>query len=255
MKNKPLSILIVLLIAALTLSACNLPNRQEVNAPAGTLSTPTQGSLAPSSLCTNLYFPNTTGDKWEYTGTDSVLGTFTRTDTITNSSSASFTQETSQGNVTYSIPYDCSTVGLTSRNPIQQYAGALLNNPDVPLDVKLTSNSGVSLPATISPGDTWQQIADWEATSQQLNVNGRFVFKYTAADYESITIPAGTYNALRVTTTIQVEVTSFHVTAGSYTIVAWWVPEIGLVKSEGTSHVTGINFSQSMELSRFTPGS
>lgn len=255
MKNKPFSILIVLIIAALTLSACNLPNRHEVNTPAGTVAAPTQGSTALSSLCSNAYFPNTSGDKWEYTGTDSVIGTYNRTDTITDSSSASFTQETNLGNVTYSVTYDCSTVGLTSRNPIQQYAGALLNNPDVPVDVKLTSNSGVSLPTRINPGDTWQQTADWEATSQQLNVNGRFVFNYAAAGYESITVPAGTYNALRVTTTIQVEVTSFHVTAGSYTIVSWWVPEIGLVKSEGTSHVTGINFTDSMELTKFTPAS
>jgi len=142
---------------------------------------------------------------------------------------------------------------LTASDPVQQYAGALLSSPDSPMSVKLSSNSGVSLPAKIIPGDTWQQTVDFDATSQQLNVSGRFVFDYTAVAYENVTVPAGTYNALRVDGTIRIEVTGLHILAGSYTTSIWFAPEVGMVKSEGTSHVTGVDFSDSMQLTRFTP--
>ncbi len=252
MKNKPLYIFLVILLLSLSLSGCNLPNKQDVTSPTQSTSVAPQITPTPSSLCANPLFPNSVGDQWLYTGTNSIIGNYDRTDTITSSSNASFTQGTSVGKVTYSVTYDCSTNGLTAVNPIQQYGGVLLNNPNIPVNVKLTANSGVSLPSKINPGDTWQQIADWEATSQQLNVNGRFVFDYTAVGYESITVTAGTYNALRITTTIHVELTSFHVPAGNYTIISWWVPKVGMVKSEGTSHVPGVDFTDSMQLTSFT---
>jgi hypothetical protein len=121
------------------------------------------------------------------------------------------------------------------------------------VNVKLTSNSGLTLPANIAPGDTWQQTADFEATSQNLNINGRFVFDYTATGYENITVPFGTFDALRVETTIRVEVSAFHVVAGTYTTTSWLVPGVGMIKSEGTSHVSGIDFSDAMQLTSFTP--
>jgi hypothetical protein len=67
--------------------------------------------------------------------------------------------------VTYSVPYDCSAGGITSVNPVHEYAGALLDSPNTPVSVNLTSNTGTSLPATINPGDTWQQTVGFEATS------------------------------------------------------------------------------------------
>lgn len=86
-------------------------------------------------------------------------------------------------------------------------------------------------------------------------MNGRFVFDYTAVGFENVTVIAGVYNALRVNATIRIEVTGLHILAGTYTTTLWLVSEIGLVKSEGTSHVTGFDFSDSMQLTRFTPAS
>ena len=80
-----------------------------------------------------------------------------------------------------------------------------------------------------------------EATSPELNLSGRFVFDYTAVGYENVTVPFGTFNALRVDATIRIEVSGFRIQAGTYTTSTWLVPEIGMVKSEGTSHVPGLN--------------
>ena len=253
MRNRILSIITILILVVMPLWGCNLPVRQ-------TLPTPTQpaeqslvSSPTPTPPCENPYFPNTTGDQWEYAGSNSLIGAYNRSDTITSSTRQSFDQHTNIANDTYSVTYDCSAAGLTSTNPIQQYAGALLNTPGVSVTVKLTSNSGVTLPANIAIGNTWQQKADWQATSQQVNLNGRFVFDYTAAGYEDVTIPSGTYRALRVTGTIRIEITGLHVLAGTYTTTTWWVLKVGLVKSEGTSHVPGVEFTDSMQLTSYTP--
>ena len=254
MNKKCSSVALVFLLITLTLSACNLPKRQAVSTT--TSSQPTDAILqsTPTPLCTNQYFPDHIGDMWEYSGTNSILGAYIRTDTITNSEPESFTEETTLANVTGSLSYDCSSAGLTSQDPVQQYAGALLSSPDVPFSVKLTSNTGTSLPAKIIPGDTWQQVADGQVNSQQLNVNGRFEFDYTAVGYENISVPAGSYNALRVDATIRIEVTGLHILIGTYTTTTWWAAEVGLVKGEGTSHVTGIDFTDSMQLTSFTTG-
>ena len=242
----------ILIITELILAACNLPQRQTAPSPTPMVAALPQSSPTPTPLCANPYFPNVAGDQWEYTGENSLIGAYTRRDTISSSNDASFTQQTTQDNVTYSVSYDCSSTGLTSQNPVQQYAGALLNSADAPVNVKLSSNSGITLPANIAPGDTWQQAADFEATSTQVNVNGRFVFDYTAIGVENVTVPAGTFNALRVDGTIRIQVTSLHVPAGTYTITTWWAPGVGIVKSEGASHVPGVDFTDSLQLASFT---
>jgi hypothetical protein len=154
-------------------------------------------------------------------------------------------------NVTYSVDYTCSAEGLTATNPIQQYLGALLSDPNTPVSVTLTSNSGISLPATIKTDDSWQQIANWEGSTKDISMNGRFVFNYTAVGYESITVPYGTFNALRVNTTIRIEVSGFRILAGTYSYSFWLVPNIGIIKSEGTSHVSGVDFTDSLALTNF----
>jgi len=255
MKNKLLSIVIVLVLSTLLLSACNLPSRQidQAETPTPMTAAIIESTPTPASVCYNPYFPSRIDDTWEYSGANSAIGGYTRTDTITNSGAEAFSQQTILSNVTYSVAYTCSSTGLTSTDPIQQYAGALLSGPNSPVKVKLTSNSGISLPAKITPGDTWQQTADWGATSPEINLNGRFVFDYTAVGYESVTVPFGTFDALRVDGTIEIEVTGFRILAGTYTTTTWLVPDVGIVKSEGTSHVPGVDFTDSMELTRFSP--
>ncbi len=87
------------------------------------------------------------------------------------------------------------------------------------------------MPAEITPGDTWQQTADWDATSPEINMSGRFVFDYTAVGYENVTVPFGSFNALRVNATIRIEVTGFRILAGTYTTTTWMVPDVGIIKS------------------------
>jgi hypothetical protein len=256
MKYKLYFIGTAVLLSALLLSACNLPSKQvpldQTATPVaiiGSSSTPTP--VTPP--CHNPYYPNTIGNAWEYSGTNTAVGNYSRSDSIITSSNDAFTQATTQYNVTYPVTYSCTSAGLFASNPVQVYAGALLSNPNFPADVQLTSNSGITFPAKITPSDSWQQTSGFDATAKDINLTGTFVFEYTAVGYESITVPSGTYNALRVNGTIKIEVSGFRILVGTYTTTTWLVQDIGIVKSEGTSHVPGVEFTDNMELTRFTP--
>jgi hypothetical protein len=112
-----------------------------------------------------------TGNSWQYSGTNSAIGSYTRTDTIANSSADRFTVQSTEADVSSTANFSCTSDGFMAADPLQQYAGALLSSPNAPVSVKLTSNSGITLPAHISPGDTWQQTAGFEASSSDLNLN------------------------------------------------------------------------------------
>ena len=247
--------LIVLILSTVFFSSCNLPDKQPVQVqntlPSPVVLTP-ESSPTPIVLCDNLYFPNSLDDRWEYSGNNTALGDYTRTDRITASSDKSFTVESTLSSVTYTVEYNCSEAGLIAVNPIQQYMGALITGPNAPVNVTLISNSGLSLPARINPGDSWQQTAEWDASANEFSMNGRFVFDYSVVGYEKVTVPFGIFDALRVNATIRIEVSGFRILAGTYTTTTWMVPEVGVIKSEGTSHVPGVDFTDRLELTGFS---
>lgn len=254
MRFKQFSFLTMLIILSLALTACNLPQKQIKQTQTPTSANTELAGITPTpiSMCVNQFFPNQVGNTWIYNGSNSAIGNYTRSDTVSNAGIDAFTVTTTLKDNPYSVVYTCSSSGLTATNPIQQYVGAILSRPDSPVQVQLTSNSGTTLPAKISPGDTWQQIAEGNASSQDFSFDGRFVFNSNAVGFEEVTVPAGSYQALRVNTTIRIEVSGFHILAGTYQMTTWWVADIGLVKSEGTSHVSGVDFSDQLELTQYT---
>lgn len=248
-------IVTALLLSVLVLSSCNLPSREVLNVqtPEAQVNTIVNTPTPVPTLCTNLYFPNNPSDTWEYTGNTSATGSYTRTDTISNSGDTAFSVESSVSGVSYPVEYTCTEAGLVAVNPIQQYLGAILASLNGQIELNLVSNSGISLPSQVSPGDSWQQIVEWEGSAQGLSTNGRLVFDYSAAGYETVTIPSGTYEALRVNTSIRIEISNFRIQYGTYDITSWMAPNVGMIKSQGTSNVPNVSFSDSLELNRFTP--
>jgi hypothetical protein len=240
--------------SVLVLSSCNLPIREEINAqePESAIHIIQNTPTPVPTLCTNLYFPNTPGDTWEYAGSTTATGAFTRVDSITNAGDQSFSVQSTLSGISYPVDYSCTESGLVAVNPIQQYLGAVLASLNGQVTLNLVSTSGISLPSQINPGDSWQQIVEWEGSAQGMSTNGRLVFDYTAAGYETITVPSGTYEALRVNTSIRIEISDFRINYGTYDITTWMAPNVGIIKSQGTSNLPNVEFSDSLELIRFT---
>jgi hypothetical protein len=255
MIRKSTFIVTTLVLSMLALSSCNLPSTGVINnqIPASNTNTTINTPTPVPSLCNNLYYPNSIGDTWEYTGNTSATGAYTRTDTMSNTGDESFSVQSTTSGVSYPVDYSCTEAGLLAVNPIQQYLGAILSSLNGQVNINLTSNSGLSLPAKISPGDIWQQIAEWEGSAQGYSANGRLVFDYTATGFETITAASGTFDALRVNTSIRIEISNFRILYGTYEITTWMAPNVGIIKSEGTSNVPNVDFTDSLELTRFTP--
>jgi hypothetical protein len=269
MTRKYILIAATLLICVLLLTYCNLPARQSSREVTATLTTrPEETGSVPAlsntetaaptptrmpTICDNPYQPARMGDTWVYQGSNTARQSYTRTDEVVRSATDAFTVESTLESITYSVDYSCTEAGLVANNPIQQYLGALLATPSSNLEVTLISASGVSLPARIDPGDQWQQVAEADAKINGTPTNGRISFDYNAIGVEEVIVPAGTYEAMRVDTEIRIEVTLFRIPAGSYSLTMWLAPDVGIIKTEGTSHVTGIEFSDALELVEFTP--
>jgi hypothetical protein len=136
----------------------------------------------------------------------------------------------------------------------------MLNAQNIQLSLEVTNASGVTFPSKISPGDQWQQNLDVEGSVRVANEEGKATgtaqMSFNALGNESVMVPAGTFDALKVEvdTTLNLNVTyqglSLPVTfSGSHTY--WFVQNVGWVKATGTGSVLGTSFSETTELQSY----
>ncbi len=262
--KRPMYLIVLTILFGLLLASCNMPAKNNsqptatptstavafapINSPAPT-STPTEVP----SLCANPYQPSKVGSTWVYNGSDTNTQSYNRTDAITNAGPDAFTIASTLSTVSYNVDYTCTAEGLVANNPVQQYLGALLASPNSPVKVDLLSTTGVSLPKQIKPGDTWEQTAEVNTTLNGTQTNGLVIFDYTAVGFENVTVLAGTYNALRVDATIRIEVTPFRILAGTITTSSWYATDVGVVQTQSTSNVPGVNYTDHTGLLSYTP--
>ncbi len=240
----------MLTIVALTVSvlACNLGSGTSPAAPTAAPATvaptnsisPTVASTAEGGECTNEYYPVVQGATWDYSMAGDVPGQFTRS--ITKVESDAFTeQDVFSAGITRTTAWKCSD-GLIALQP-EAGAGASLSSKNIAADFHATDVSGVTVPDQLLPGATWNQSLTLEGTE---SINGQDVkaknvvqMDCTAADVESVTVPAGTFEAIRGDCKTDQKVT---VTIGSMEVpsdvpsvsTVWYAKGVGMVKMEET---------------------
>jgi hypothetical protein len=106
------------------------------------------------------------------------------------------------------------------------------------LDVTFQNPLGVTLPPTIAPGDRWSQSFEYE-TSGGIAGSGKAVITYEALGVESVTTPAGTFQAMKIQgqtkEDIQATFNGMAVNSSSeYQTIYWFAEGVGLVRSETT---------------------
>ena len=119
-------------------------------------------------------------------------------------------------------------------------ASASVNTENVAVDFQTTASSGITLPAAIRPGDAWEQTLTLEG-SQTVNglempAKNEFKNMCKAAGLESVTVEAGTFNAMRVdcATTMSLSLNMQGVPLDmtlNLNGTNWYAENIGLVKS------------------------
>lgn len=229
------SFFVLLLAITFVLAACG----------SGGGSPTAMGGGAGSGLCANDLFPVVLGATWTYSGTGPT-GEFTWTSTITDVSGSGFTLTNQFDELTATQQWSCTAEGLAAL----AYGGgpeASLNTSGMSGTFETTDTAGVTFPLHISAGDTWTQTftihGDMGLTGagQAATADGTVSQGYTAIGIESVTVPAGTFNAMKIEAALHFDlqvVLEGGVTAPlAFDLVTtnWWVAGVGWVKSDSAT--------------------
>jgi uncharacterized protein DUF3108 len=272
MEQKKIKTVFSLLLTIMFLAACSSPLTIPTVRPQATQTespqvTPTapatsEGGVPATGegLCTNVYYPVRQGATWNYKSTGSPAGEYSFTDTITSVRNDGFTLSTQLDDRTLTQEWACQPEGLVAL----QFGGApaaLLNAQNIKLDLKVGNVSGVTFPSQIKVGDQWQHNLDLQGdmtvAGQTGNAKGSAQTNFTAVGNESVTVPAGTFDALKikVDTTLKTNVSykglSLPVTfSASY--FYWFAQGVGWVRASGTGSAEGTSFSETLELQSYS---
>lgn len=266
--------LLGLLLALLFVTACASPGNDSTQQPIETVepnftdqagdteAAPTATetpSSSSTSLCSHTYYPVREGATWTYKSTGSTAGEYSFTDTITSVRADGFTLTSQFGELTRTQEWSCAQAGLVALQ-LGGTSAATLNTQDMQLNLEVKDVSGVTFPREITVGDQWQHNMDFEGqmdiAAQSGEATGSAQTSFTALGNESVTVPAGTFEAMKIqvdsTLTINVAFQGLSVPVtigGTYTY--WFVQDTGWVKASGTADFGGQSFTETIELQSY----
>ena len=169
--------------------------------------------------CGNPYYPVVNGAEWTYTGPN---GQFTHS--LSTGDNGAFTITVKSGEDTFIIQGLCLQGGdinlLDTAGTSLSYSGS-----DGGSTMTTTKNEGVSLPGDIQQGDDWSQTIGVEVSAGNQTMDFTIDTTFSAVGYETVTVPAGTFNALKIEE-------SADMGGPNPTIIYhWYVQNVGPVKS------------------------
>jgi len=259
----PILFITVLILSAL---ACNIPGGSLPATPPVVPGSTESVSLPPTATssgssgdgaCDNSLYPVAVGVSWTYSTSSTVTGNFTRSITAVNADG--FTdQDVFTGGITRTGEWKCDHGALIALQPDGGTSGTVQTDNNITASFQTTDMNGVTFPATANVGDSWSQNFTLEGTEsingQDIPVKNVTAFSCTIGNTESVTVPAGTFDAVhmdcKTDITITVTVSGVEVpTNVSTTSIMWYAPGVGLVKSDNT---LSNNDTNTIELTAYT---
>ena len=266
MEQKKIYTLVSALLIIIFLAACSAPPAPPTSTqPIETATVPaietleTSTSAAGQSLCTNVYYPVRQDATWTYKSTGGPAGEYSFTDTISAVRADGFTLSTQIGDLMRTQEWTCTAEGLAALQ-LGGAPAAMLNSQNIELNLDINNATGLTFPSQISSGSQWQQNMDVTgnvtAFNEQAEATGSVQMSFNAIGNESVTVPAGTFDALKVEVDVNLNVNATYegITlpvsfTGDYTY--WFAPNVGWVKASGTGSVLGNSFSDTTELQSY----
>lgn len=209
---------------------------------------PSSGIAQATGVCINSYYPVVQGVSHVYAGNSPDVGAFTFTQTVSEVRSDGFTLTSQFDDLTLTQEWSCGPDGIA----LLDYAGggaAAISTEGLQGTFTTTEMTGVTLPANLSAGSTWNQAFSLEAVldmgeAGEASGTGSATIDYQAIGIESVTVPAGTFDAMRVESTLS---TNIEATFAGLTVpvmltthtVSWYVEGVGWVKAEETATFEG----------------
>lgn len=249
MKSRKLPIVIAASVLIFSTLACSLGSQAPTDEtqPQGGNSTeaaPQQeqpSSNAPAGACDNPYSPIVQGATWNYNLEGPSSDTYVHS--IVSIEADSFTEQDVFGTgITRTGYWKCDNGALTMLDPTSGATGTVTSEK-VTANFSTTSASGITLPASLNPGDTWEQAITLEGTEDiggnQIPAKNEFSNSCKAIGVESVTVAAGTFDAMRVDcqTDMKITITMLDTpvtTPLTFTTSSWFAENVGLVKETKT---------------------
>jgi hypothetical protein len=118
---------------------------------------------------------------------------------ITSVREDGFTLTSQFGSLTRNQEWACQPEGLVALQ-LGGTSAAILNDDNMQATLNVDHVSGVTFPSTVNPGDTWQHALDFTGqitvAGQGIDAKGDAQSSFQTVDFESVTVPAGTFEAL-----------------------------------------------------------
>ena len=195
---------------------------------------PSSGSTSQTSgECGHDYFPSEEGTTWELAVTGDGTN-YNSTAAITESRDEGFTLVSglADGSSTFTMEVSCTDDGLIMMDSLSQAVSASVNTDEGSGTITTVAQTGVTLPADLEGASTWQQYVAWEAQGSDSVLHGDATIEYVSRGFEVVTVPLGTFNAIRVDSenrgTLQGEELM------SCQVSVWYAKDVGIVKQEQT---------------------
>lgn len=201
--------------------------------------TPAGGTVQPppdtnsSGVCANPYFPVKLGTRWVY----NFEGGAGYEEEITDVRADGFTVTLKDEDLINPREWACRPEGLVALS----FGGgpaATASSSGITVRFTTTNVTGVTLPANPAPGMTWTQTFD--VTMTPPGVSGTVSLTYSAVAIESVTVPAGTFQALKVEVQQTVTAAIPNTAPLQSTFTVWFAPGVGWIKqitAEGLSEL------------------
>lgn len=234
----------LIVAAAFSLAACNLPAPETTptptagfNVPVSVTEIPATPTLPPPPVlqndrCGNPYYPIVDGATWTYTiTTDGSVTTATHTMDVVDD--GSFTLTVRDGDSVFTLDGTCGDDGVILLDV--PGVSATYSDSEGGSTLSTTNDDGVTVPDDVQVGDDWSQTTSVVGSSGgEVTLSATITTSYKALGYEIVTVPAGTFNALKVeqTGSLTIQGSPAFDTHG----FIWYAQGVGVVKSglEGT---------------------
>lgn len=253
---------IAIFFLVLSSLACNLGATPPDSSPTTESSQQNEGTppvteVPSQNACDNPYSPVIVGATWTYDLKGPIPDTYVHS--IVSIDGNTFVEQDVFGTgVTRQGQWNCENGNLIALNPSDGGSSNVSTENGVSVDFQTTELKGITLPSAINAGDTWSQEIFLQGTQtiegNTFPASNRTISSCTAIGIESVTVPAGTFDAMKVECLNKIAV-SLEMQAGNpsqFTIelVAniWYAPNVGMVKTTNT----GSNLDSVIELVSYT---
>lgn len=240
--------IIALILLVISSFACNIGATPPNSSP--TTESSQQNEIPPpvaeipaQNACDNPYSPVIVGATWTYDLKGPVPDTYVHS--IISTDGNTFVEQSVFGTgVTRQGQWNCENGNLIALNPTDGGSSNVSTENGVSVDFQTTELKGITLPATINAGDTWSQEIFLQGTQtiqgNTYPASNRLVSSCIAIGFESVTVPAGTFDAMKTecvtTMNLSLELQQGNPTQATIELKAnnWYVSGVGMVKTTNT---------------------